>query len=175
MKNFAKSALLSVLVTAALTIMASPQSQAQTVSRSQVQAAIGTYALKGLTANWTETRANYCSRFVRQIMQRAFPRQAAYIDNALFGASSYESESMWLREGRARSYAWVSKNGGLKNGDVVFQKWSAWGHVGIIVVKNGKYYVAENTIRYGYRYDHRALTPLKTFGAIRTVGRYAGF
>lgn len=137
---------------------------------------VNKFGLIGLRANWAESRPNYCSRFVRQVFQRAFPQISKSLDDKYFGGSAYETESMWARQGKLKSYSRVVQNGGLKEGDVVFQDYPVYGHIGILVVKSGKFFVSENTVRYGMGVrDHRALTPLQRFGKIRSIGRFSGF
>lgn len=174
----------AILVTGLL--FASADAFSQSKSSKSIEVAISNtashYALVGVTSNWTETQSLYCSRFVRQVFQKAFPKNAYELDMKYFGASAYETEAMWKAQGRLRSYAYVAARGGLRAGDVVFQDWSAYGHVGVVVSVDGKLMVAENTVRYGYylsngskRTDFRALTTLAKFGRVKSVGRISGF
>lgn len=139
------------------------------------------YAKVGLTADWAATEPNLCSMFVRQVFQKAFPKNALLLRNQYFGGSAKISEEMWAKQGKLKSYSWIRDRGGLKIGDVVFQDYLNLGHVGVVVDYKGEMMIAENTVRYGYyignlrRTDFRALTTLARFGRVKSVGRITGF
>lgn len=141
-------------------------------SRSSIVEKLNRSSLVAVRAPWSETRPFFCSRFVRQVFQYTFKSHAKYIDDKLFGYSAYDTERLWRKAGQLFSLDAIEKSGGLVEGDVVFQNYPVWGHVGIVVKKNGTFLIAENTVRYGFKVrDHRALTPLSKFGKIRSVGR----
>lgn len=143
---------------------------------------INHYAKVGINANWTETQPYYCSRFVRQVFQRAFPKNAQMLGSNYFGGTAYETERKWAKQNRLRSYNYVMGRDQLREGDVVFQDYPVYGHVGVVVKVDGQLMIAENTVRYGAytaggspRWDYRFFTTLKKFGKIRTIGRIGGF
>jgi hypothetical protein len=147
-----------------------PSANAQSMAVRAVRADISETALRGLTAGWTEDQPLYCSRFVRQIFENVFSEDAYEIRGLYFGMTANDTEYRWKHQGKLRSYSTVIENGGLRQGDVVFQSWGEPGHVGIVVNKNGVLMIAENTVRYGYSIDHRtrrtdfrALTSLTGF------------
>lgn len=126
---------------------------------------------------WAERAWGYCSRFVRQVHEKALPSMVNYMRTNLFGGSAMETARMWRRMGRTRSLAQVQALGGIKGGDVLFQEYGSggYGHVGMAVEVNGEIMVAENTTRNGNRWDNRTITPLNRFGRITAVGRFNGF
>lgn len=128
-------------------------------------------ALQGLKASWSETRPNYCSRWVRQVFMHSFPEKAVWIQSNLFGLDAIKTAKMWRDKGLAKDF---NKSGPLAAGDVVFQEFGSggYGHVGIVVLSNGKLMVAENSTR-NTATDARGICTLETFGRITAVGRWA--
>lgn len=145
--------------------------------RSVAPAAINVKGIQGVSANWSEHRPYYCSRWARQVVQQAIPQSAALVRAQLFGATAIETASKWRRSGLVRSYAFIQANGGLRAGDLLFQEMGSggYGHMGVVVNTRTGLQVAENTTRYGRRYDYRAFTPISRFGTITGVGRISGF
>lgn len=130
-------------------------------------------ALEALNATWSEQVPGYCSRFVRQIFEKAVGPSTA----GLFGASAVESEKLWKQAGLTRTMEQINKSGGLRPGDVLFQGVGSggFGHVGVVTQDptSGKLMVAENSTRNGANVkDGRGLVSLQTFGRITSVGRY---
>lgn len=101
----------------------------------------------------------------------------------LFRGSAKDTSVAWQSHGWTKPTYWVQANGGLQNGDILFQpNISVLGHIAVVVLKNGKLMVAENN---GYpkppprffdgKTDYRRLVPLANFGQFQSVGRFGGF
>lgn len=139
---------------------------------SLIAVSLNKVGLSAISAKWSEREPFFCSRFAKQIFQNTFKDHARYIGEKLFGFSAYDTERLWKKEGFLLSLKAAKEKGGLSEGDVLFQDYPVWGHVGVLIKKNNEFFVAENTVRYGFRMkDYRALTPLSKFGKIRSVGR----
>lgn len=143
------------------------------------QKIINQTALNGVRANYTESEPGFCTRFVREVLQKAFPKQSHMID-VLFDSTPQSTAANFNRYGLLRSYSAVAKKGGLKVGDVVFQMGGA-GHTAIVVQTAKGLMIAENSWRYCENKkcnnvrDARYITSFKTFGRIDSVGRLTGF
>lgn len=142
--------------------------------------AVHAAAVKALVSPGFIRQPGYCSAWVREVFQSAFPSEALELDYYYFGPSAGglvrrhvkrgSTLGLWMSKGRVKPYSQVGAKG-LRAGDVVFQSYGFdnAGHIGIVVVntafpvKNSKgvktsesLVIAENTQRH-CRYPSRRL------------------
>lgn len=134
-------------------------------------------ARKAENAPGFETVANYCSRWVKQVFMKAYPKAAGNMDAKLFGSTAKQSAQMWRNQGLSIAY-----NGdptSLEAGDALFRE-SGDGGAGHTGIYGGDGYVYENTTRGLKRdangklipgQDARTRTAIKDWGKIDSVGR----
>lgn len=119
--------------------------------------------MNALTSAWAESAPGFCSRFVRQVFDKAFGGRF----QRLFGASAIETEKLWQQAGLTKSLQQLGGMQGLKAGDVLFQGFGSggYGHTGIYA---GNGMVMENSTRGA---GGKMMTPIANWGAITSVGR----
>ena len=125
----------------------------------------------GVSSNWAESVAGYCSRFVRQVFERSQGKADGSTSGSLFGATAIETGNLWKKKGLSMTPQQVAASGGYRPGDLVFQMSGSGGagHVGI-VTSDGQH-VAENSTR---GKGGKGIVSLAGFGQIDRVGRYGG-
>lgn len=156
----------------------SPASTVKTTSTDPVTFGVkiknrfNSFVQNALHSSWTESRRGFCSRFVRQVIEKFVPaivsRRAS-----LFGGSAIQTARLWRKANLVMSVAETKKTGGFKVGDVVFREYGSggYGHVGIVFHNGKQLVIAENTTSSRSR-DGRLESSFTSFGAITGVGRF---
>lgn len=124
--------------------------------------------VEGLGANWGEKIAGYCSKFVRQVTEKALNVSDGALSGKLFGATAIESGNLWKKRGLTLTPDQVKASGGYQAGDVLFQMSGSGGagHTGIVSA-DGKYVIENSTRGKG----GKQYTPIEKFGRVDQVGR----
>lgn len=135
----------------------------QNLAGNDTGARIARAAVQGLTAGWAESMPGFCSRFTRQVFQKALGPQTA----KLFGTSAKETEKIWKAQGLTKTLAEIGGKAALKAGDVLFQGFGSggYGHVATYL-GNGKI-THNSTMGKG----GKMISDLSAFGSITSVGR----
>lgn len=152
----------------------------QGASGGEKGARMASVAAQALMDSTFVSAAKYCSRFVRQVTERALGKEAA---SGLFGGSAIETGNLWKKRGLTRSLSEVNKMGGLREGDVLFQMSGSEGagHTGVVIrdKKTGRLQVAENTTKSGKGVralqGSKKISELSAWGKIDLVGRMDGW
>lgn len=122
---------------------------------------IASTARQAVTANWATDVAGWCSRFVRQVLQRTG------VKGDLWGGNAIQTEDKWQAAGLTRSLAQIGGAAGLKPGDVLFQGFGSGGD-GHTAIYLGNGMIAENTTQ---GQGGKRISTLDGFGRITSVGR----
>lgn len=134
-----------------------------TIAGNDTGAKLARAAVQGITAGWAESMPGYCSRFTRQVFQKALGPQTA----KLFGSSALNTERIWKSQGLTKTLAEIGGKAALKAGDILFQGFGSggYGHTAMYL-GNGK--IAHNsTMGKG----GKMISDLSSFGTITSVGR----
>ncbi|WP_158531607.1 MULTISPECIES: CHAP domain-containing protein [unclassified Meiothermus] len=145
---------------------------------------IANKALAALGEPDTERRPFFCLAFVRDVIEEALDLPAYQLYALLAkGMTAQEYRRRWAVDAemacRKLGYSVViDRKNPLKPGDIVFSDASApYGHVGVVVERDGRLYVVENTAsksrqrKYGQGGGALAVTPLQAWDRITTVVR----
>lgn len=132
-------------------------------------------AVQAIDADWATDVAGWCSRFLRQVTERALGRADGALRGVLFGEDAIDTARLFRAQNLVQSLSDVGGTAGLRPGDFLFQEQGSRdatgrerGHAGMYI---GNGLVSHNSTING---GGKQISTVEQFGVITGVGRIPG-